>query len=112
MLLCSLILPRPPRSTLFPYTTLFRSLLVRLRADGTRDDERGTGLVDQDRVDLVDDRVRMPTLHPVVRRDHHVVAQVIEAELVVRAVGDVAQVGLPPLGRAGLGVVAAPHREA
>src|SRR5256885_11922943 len=25
---------RPPRSTLFPYTTLFRSLLLRLRARG------------------------------------------------------------------------------
>src|SRR5690554_7550330 len=24
--------PRPPRSTLFPYTTLFRSLVIRLRS--------------------------------------------------------------------------------
>src|SRR5690606_41610379 len=27
LLFCSLMLPRPPISTLFPYTTLFRSLL-------------------------------------------------------------------------------------
>src|SRR5207247_10108916 len=33
-LLTSLILPRPPTSTLFPYTTLFRSLAIGLeRAD-------------------------------------------------------------------------------
>ena len=25
---------RPPRSTLFPYTTLFRSVLLRIKADG------------------------------------------------------------------------------
>src|SRR5437016_6707166 len=28
-----LMIPRPPRSTLFPYTTLFRSLLVRTPVD-------------------------------------------------------------------------------
>ncbi|OLC67603.1 MAG: hypothetical protein AUH78_27720 [Gemmatimonadetes bacterium 13_1_40CM_4_69_8] len=75
-------------------------------------DQRRARLVDQNRVDLVDDRVGMAALDAVVRRDHHVVAQVIEAELVVRAVGDVVQVGLPPLGRARLSVVDAPDREA
>src|SRR3712207_8308600 len=71
---------RPPRSTLFPYTTLFRSeLLLRLRVHplgllarhhqgrelgealvevgrllgSARDDQRGAGLVDEDVVDLV-----------------------------------------------------------
>src|SRR5205823_10698561 len=36
----SLMLRRPPRSTLFPYTTLFRSILF---------DRRGTGLSDRPR---------------------------------------------------------------
>src|SRR2546422_6733552 len=31
---------RPPRSTLFPYTTLFRSLAVRLEGDASHDDDR------------------------------------------------------------------------
>src|SRR2546425_13045753 len=31
-----LMIRRPPRSTLFPYTTLFRSLGAGLRADGAR----------------------------------------------------------------------------
>src|SRR5687768_18227992 len=39
------MLRRPPRSTLFPYTTLFRSVVVRI-ARGDRDRLRGTsGLV-------------------------------------------------------------------
>src|SRR5262249_61905632 len=33
----SLMLPPPPRSTLFPYTTLFRSPVAALRCDGTAD---------------------------------------------------------------------------
>ncbi len=58
-----------------------------------RDDERRARLVDEDRVDLVDDRVMMSALDPVVPVARHVVAQVVEAELVVGAVGDVAGVG-------------------
>ena len=58
-----------------------------------RDDERRAGLVDEDRVDLVDDRVVEAALHHAPERGHHVVAQVVEPELVVRAVGDVARVG-------------------
>ena len=58
-----------------------------------RDDERRTRLVDQDRVDLVDDRVVEPALEPLVDPHRHVVAQVVETELVVGAVGDVGGVG-------------------
>ena len=53
------------------------------------DDQRRARLVDQDRVDLVDDRVVEAALHALRRREHHVVAQVVEAEFVVGAVGDV-----------------------
>ena len=60
---------------------------------GTRDDQRRARLVDQDRVDLVDDReVERPLDHRV-QPVLHVVAQVVEAQLVVGAVGDVAVVG-------------------
>src|SRR3712207_8820902 len=64
---------RPPRSTLFPYTTLFRSGLLSglkprrqprelvVEVGGllgrARDDQRRSGLVDQDVVDLVNDPV-------------------------------------------------------
>ncbi len=63
----------------------------------TRDDERRARLVDEDRVDLVDDREVVAALHLVVGGHGHVVAQVVEAELVVGAVGDVG-VRTPPLG--------------
>src|SRR5690606_16195658 len=57
------------------------------------DDQRGARLVDQDRVDLVDDGVVQAALVAVGLGHRHVVAQVVEAELVVGAVGDVGAVG-------------------
>ena len=50
------------------------------------------GLVDQDRVDLVDDRVVVTPLGLLRFGGGHVVAEVVETELVVRAVRDVAGV--------------------
>jgi hypothetical protein len=61
------------------------------------DDERRAGLVDEDRVDLVDDGEVVAALDQLLRAPGHVVAQVVEAELVVRAVGDVLGVLDPPL---------------
>ncbi len=87
-------------------------LVVRLVPHRARDDERRPRLVDEDRVHLVDDRVGVLALDPLLQREHHVVAQVVEAELVVGAVGDVGQVGRAALGRGGLGVVQAGNGEA
>lgn len=64
-----------------------------------RDDQRGTGLVDEDRVDLVDHGEVVAALDELVLGPRHVVAEVVEAELVVRAVGDVVGVLLTALGR-------------
>ena len=58
-----------------------------------RDDQRRARLVDQDVVDLVDDRERVAALDLFGELRGHVVAQVVEAELGVRAVDDVAGVG-------------------
>src|SRR3989454_8787375 len=41
---------RPPRSTLFPYTTLFRS---RLRADRLTDDARGVHVLGETRLEAI-----------------------------------------------------------
>ncbi len=57
------------------------------------DDQRRAGLIDQDGVHLVNDGVVEHALNAVARLVDHVVAQVVEAVLVVRAVGDVAVVG-------------------
>ena len=56
---------------------------------GARDDQRRARLVDEDVVDLVDDRERVAALDLVLELDGEVVAQVVEAELRVGAVGDV-----------------------
>ena len=60
---------------------------------GARDDEGRTRLIDQDGVDLVDDGVVVATLHTLLGAGDHVVAQVVEAELGVGAVGDICLVG-------------------
>ena len=59
---------------------------------GAGDDQRRPRLVDEDVVDLVDDREVVAALDRVLQRDRHVVAQVVEAELGVRPVDDVAGV--------------------
>ena len=58
------------------------------------DDQRRPRLVDEDVVDLVDDGERPLALDPALELVDHVVAQVVEPELVVRAVRDVRGVGL------------------
>ena len=78
---------------------LLEHLIVAL-GNGTRNDKRCTGIVDQHGVDLVDDSVVMGTLHEVGRRDGHVVTQVVEAELIVRSEGDICLIRLTT----GLGV--------
>ena len=57
------------------------------------DDQRRARLVDEDVVDLVDDREGMAALHLLLQRLGHVVAQVVEAELGVRPVRHVGGVG-------------------
>ena len=79
---------------------------VQLRAflARARDDQGRARLVDQDAVDLVDDREVEAALDQAFRRELHIVAEVVEAELVVGAVGDVGAIG--PLA---LGLVQAGH---
>ena len=60
---------------------------------GAGDDQRRAGLVDEDVVDLVDDAEGMAALDLLLQGRGHVVAQVVEAELGVRAVRDVGGVG-------------------
>ena len=57
------------------------------------DDEGGAGLVDEDGVHLVHDGEGVAPLHQLLLVDGHVVPQVVEAELVVGAVGDVGVIG-------------------
>ena len=63
----------------------------------TRNDERGPRLVDEDAVHLVNDREVMSALDVVRELELHVVAQVVEAELVVGSVRDVGRIGDLPL---------------
>ncbi len=68
-------------------------IFVRRLVRRAGDDQRRPRLVDQDRVHLVDNRVVVPALHAVLDVELHVVAQIIKAELIVRAIGDVGGIG-------------------
>ena len=57
------------------------------------DDQRGARFVDEDRVDFVDHGEVQLTLELLVLAERHVVAQVVETEFVVGAVGDVGGIG-------------------
>ncbi len=63
----------------------------------SRDDQRRPRLVDENVVDLVDDRERVLALDALLQAGGHVVAQVVEAELGVGPERDVAGVCLAPL---------------
>src|SRR5438445_8477086 len=61
------MLPLPPRSTLFPYTTLFRSQLVRI----DRDQRHRVRLAVAVHHDLADERIGLQEILDVLRRDVH-----------------------------------------
>ena len=67
-------------------------ITLRIALDGTGDNQRCTRLVDQHAINLVDDGEEMTALYAILRRNRHVVAQVVETEFVIGAVGDVAGV--------------------
>ena len=64
---------------------------------GAGDDQRRARFVDEDRVDFVDDGEHMAALNHLRQFVFHIVAQIVEAELVVGAVGDVGGIGWPAL---------------
>ena len=75
-------------------------------------DQRGARIVDQHRVDLVDNRVMMLALHQIFLADSHVVPKVVETEFVVGSEGDVAFIGPAAGGGIGIVLVDAVHGQA
>ena len=64
---------------------------------GAGDNQRGARFVDQDRIDLVDDREIEGAMDHLLAVELHIVAQIIEPQLVVRRIGDVAAIGFAAL---------------
>ncbi len=92
VLVLDLLAPFEPRDDLVDPVVLVDGLF-----GGPGDDQRRPRFVDEDRVDLVDDGEEVPPLHHGGEVELHVVAQVVEAELVVGAIGDVALVRRAPV---------------
>ena len=55
-------------------------------------DQRRARFINQDRVDFVDDRVIVPVLNTSSEVELHVVAQIIKAEFIVGAVGNIRRI--------------------
>src|SRR5690606_27760112 len=89
---------------LYTWLQLVKLVLVAL-GHRARYDEGGTGFVYQYTVHLVHYGVVVFSLHQVVGVGHHVVAQVVKPELVVRTVGYIGQVGGAALVAVGLVLV-------
>ena len=66
---------------------------LRLVVGGAGDDQRGAGFIDQHAIDFIDHGEIERPLHHLLARVFHVVAQIIEAEFIVGAVGDVTRIG-------------------
>ena len=92
--------------------TILQKLLIVSLGHGTADNQRGTGIVDKHAVHLVHDGIMMFALHQVIQVGAHIVAQIVEAELVVGTEGDVAAIGLLPALRMGFVLVDAIHAQA
>ena len=80
--------PSQARYDLVDPVILVGRLIARARNDQWR-----PRFIDQDRVHLINDREVVPSLDQLGHVELHVVAQVVEAEFVVRPVGDVGCVG-------------------
>ena len=59
--------------------------------------ERRAGFVDQDTVHFIDDAEIKLTLDKIIRAEFHIVAEVVEPELVVGTIGDVGVIGFLPV---------------
>ncbi|MPN32444.1 hypothetical protein SDC9_179922 [bioreactor metagenome] len=56
-------------------------------------DQWCAGFIDQDRIDFIHDRKVQRALHHLIFIDDHIVPQIIEAQFIIGAVGDVAIIG-------------------
>ena len=68
-------------------------ILIGRRFGRAGDDQRRARLIDQDRVNLVDDGEMMLALHHVLNAEFQIVTKIVEAKLIVGTVGDVALIG-------------------
>src|SRR5690348_8901338 len=71
-------------------------LLIAFR-NRTGNNQRGTGIIDQHAIHLIHHRKMVFTLYHFIRRMHHVIAEIIKTELVIRTISDISLVCLSSL---------------
>ena len=63
----------------------------------TGNNQRGTGIVNQHGVDLIDNRVMMLALYQIFRVNRHVIPQIVETEFIIRSESNICLISLPSL---------------
>ena len=94
--------------TFYERTQLLEQLVLTF-GDGTGNNQRSTGIVNQYGVHLIDDGIVVLALYEVFGADGHIITQVVETEFVVRTEGDVCQISLTACVGVGLMSVDAVH---
>ena len=89
----------------------FEQLFVTLR-HRTGNNQRRTCIVNQDRIDLIDNGIIMLALYQVFRTNRHIITQVIEAELVIGTKCNVCHISTAAGFRVGLMLIDAIHTQA
>ena len=70
-----------------------RHVHFRLVVGGAGNDQRGARFIDQHRIDFIDDGEMERPLHHLLAAVFHIVAEIVEAEFIVGAIGDVGGIG-------------------
>src|SRR5206468_4867397 len=92
------MLPRPPSSTLFPYTTLFRSHMVGVIV--RQHDVRHGGEIETELLRVPKDGLNLSTVTDVVRSEEHTSELQSRSDLVCRLLLEKKKLKRPPSRRA------------
>ena len=90
---------------LYIRSEIFKQLGVSILRNRTRDDKRRAGIVNQNRVNLIDNGIIMLALNQVLWASCHIVAQVVETKLVIGTKGNIGHICIATSNRVGLVLV-------
>ncbi len=72
-------------------------ILAGILVDSPGNYQRSAGLIDEDAVHLVDNGKMQGALHQMFFVQHHIIPEIVKAELIISAVSNVCLIGLPAL---------------
>ena len=58
-----------------------------------RNDQRGTRFINQDRINLIDNRKAEIALHHIFKAEFQIIAKIVKTEFIIRSVSDITTIG-------------------